>query len=211
VLLRGTRRQILLSAVLVVPPLLVAGIAVDAYAGPAVPTNGFSAAFNFAEPAVLTQNWYRANVALATLVGLALLAVWVGVVLFAVPRWRPVVLAGLAVVSIVATAQMTVTISRASTPLQQVNMLTGLESDDQVAVSRALGWQVWVPQAYEVSWAHLEFFRPDRQPPPGNASVVEVPYPASGSLQSSWPQAPAGWHVAQSSQVGGWVSWRNQP
>lgn len=210
-LLRGTRRQILLSAVLVVPPLLVAGIAVDAYAGPAVPTDGFSAAFNFAEPAVLTQNWYRANVALATLVGLALLAVWVGVVLFVVPRWRPVVLAGLAVVSIVATAQMTVTISRASTPLQQVNMLTGLENDDQVAVSRDLGWQVWVPQAFEVSWAHLEFFRPDRQPPPGNASVVEVPYPTSGSLQSSWPQAPAGWHVAQSSQVGGWVSWRNQP
>ena len=178
VLLRGTRRQILLSAALVVPTLLVTGIAVDAYAGPAVPTRGFSASFNFAEPAVLTQNWVAANVALATLVGLALLAAWVGVVLFAAPRWRPAVLVGLAAVSIVATAQMTVTVSHASTPIQRVNMLTGLEKDDVVAVSRDLGWQVWVPQAYEVAWSRIEFFSPWHQSPPGNASVVAVPYPA---------------------------------
>ncbi len=211
VLLRCSRRQILASAVLVIPPLLVAGIAVDAYAGPSVPTRGFSASFNFAEPAVLTQNWISANVALATGVALALLALWVGVALFAAPRWRPVILIGLAAVSIAATAQMTVTVSRASTPLQQVNMLTGLEADDQIAISKDLGWQVWVPQAYEIWWTRLEFFRPSRQGPPANASVVEVPYPASGPVQSSWPQAPAGWHVAQWSVAGGWVTWRNQP
>jgi subtilisin family serine protease len=110
---------------------------------------------------------------------------------------------------------MTVTVSRASTPIQKVNMLTGLEPDDVVAVSRALGWQAWVPQAYEVWWSRIEYFSPWHQSVPSNASVVEVPYPSgsgsgSGSLRASWPQAPAGWHVAQSSVDGGWVSWRNQ-
>ncbi len=87
VLLRAGRRRILACSALVVLPAMVAGIVVDAYAGTSVPTNGFSAAFNFAEPAVLTQNWNSANVALATVVALGLLAVWVAVVIV-VPRYR---------------------------------------------------------------------------------------------------------------------------
>jgi len=208
VLLRAAPRQILAGAALVLPPAVVAGIAVDAYAGPYVPTAGFGASFNFAEPAVLTQNWIQANVAMATIAGLGLFAVWLVVVLLLPGRLRPLVLAGLAAVSVAATAQMTVTVSRASTPLQQVNMMTGLTPSDQVAVSRSLGWQSAVPQAYEVSWSQLIYFRPDRQPPPAGTTVVEVPWPASGGPQASWPQAPAGWHVAASSQAGGWVAWR---
>ena len=68
------------------PPTLIAAIAVFAYAGGSVPTAGFGGAFAFAEPAVLTQNWTQANVFLATVVGLLLLAAWVGVV-FAADRW----------------------------------------------------------------------------------------------------------------------------
>ena len=72
VLLRADRRQVLGCAAVVVPATVLTAIAVVAYAGSAVPADGFSAAFNFAEPAVLTQNWMRANVALATAVGLGL-------------------------------------------------------------------------------------------------------------------------------------------
>jgi hypothetical protein len=211
VLLRAGRRQVLVCAALVVPVAVVAGIAVDAYAGTSVPTNGFSAAFNFAEPAVLTQNWARANVAHATAVAFALLAVWVAVVLVLPAGRRAIVLAGIAAVSVAATAQMTVTISRASVPVQEADLMPGLVPGDQVAVSRAVSWEMWVPQAYEVPWTTLEFFRPYKgDPPPAGATVVEVPWAGNNAL-ASWPQAPAGWHVAASSAVGGWVAWRDTP
>ena len=60
---------------------------VAVYAGTSLPANGFGAAFNFAEPAVLTQNWTQANVLLATAVALGLLACWV-VPALTVRRWR---------------------------------------------------------------------------------------------------------------------------
>jgi hypothetical protein len=209
VLLRSPPRQVLRWAALVVPPTVVAAVAVDAYAGTSVPTNGFSAAFNFGEPAVLTQDWIRANVALATVAGLALLGVWVAVALLAAPRWRAVVLAGLAAVSMAATAQLTVTISRASTPLVRANLLPDPVPGRQIAVSKDLSWEVWVTQAYQVSWTQLEFFSPASQPPPGGAALVEVPW-AGNSARASWPQAPRGWHVSGASQSGGWVVWTSQ-
>lgn len=209
VLLRAGRRQILACSVLVVLPAMVAGIVVDAYAGTSVPTNGFSAAFNFAEPAVLTQNWISANVELATVVALGLLAVWVAIVIV-VPRYRAIVLVGLAAVSVAATAQMTLTVSRASTPGQKVNLMTGLKPGDQIAVSAYIGWQIWIPQAFQVSWTKLQLFYPPREAPPAGVTVVELPW-AGNSPQASWPQAPFGWHVAASSQAGGWVAWHDAP
>jgi hypothetical protein len=209
-LLRAPRRDIRLCAALVIPPVVVAGIAVDAYAGTAVPTNGFSAAFNFAEPAVLTQNWYRANVALATLVAMALLGLWVGLIHVLPQRRRAVVLAGLALVSIAATAQMSITISRASAQIARAQLVPGLVPSDQVAVDRELTWQVWIPEAYQISWTQLKFFNPATSPPPEGATVVLMPW-TGNSPRESWPQPPAGWHVVSSSQVDGWVAWRDTP
>ena len=57
------------------------------YAGASLPTSGFGSAFNFAEPAVLTQNWTHASVLLATAVTLGLLAAWIGLAA-AGRRWR---------------------------------------------------------------------------------------------------------------------------
>jgi hypothetical protein len=211
VLLRAGRRPVLICAVLVVPVAVVSGIAVDAYAGTSVPTSGFSAAFNFAEPAVLTQSWTQADVVLATGVAVALLAVWVAVVLMLPAGRRAFVLAGIAAVSVAATAQMTVTISRASVAGQEASLMTGLVPGDQIAVSRALSWESWVPQAYEVSWTTLQFFRPYKaDPPPAGVTVVEVPW-TGNTVLASWPQAPAGWHVVASSAAGGWVAWRYTP
>ena len=114
-LLRASRRRILLFAAAVVPPTALGAAAVATYAGPSLPTAGFGSAFTAAEPAVLSQNWNQASVAIATSAAVGLLAVWVAVVLV-VPRWRAVVLAGLGAVSLVAVVQMTTNISQEAPP-----------------------------------------------------------------------------------------------
>ena len=207
VLVRASRRFVVLSAALVVPPTVVAAVAVTAYAGASVPTKGFGAAFAFAEPAVLTQDWTRAGVFLATAVAAGLLAVWV-VVSF---RSRAVVLAGLGAVSLVAVVQMTSDISRAGTPAQEANT-TGLVSllrpGQHLAVGTGVSWESWMPQAYEIPWARLEFFSPASGEPPADASVVEVAWPAGQPASASWPGAPAGWRIAAADEDAGWVAWR---
>jgi hypothetical protein len=51
---------------------VLAAIIVSVYAGSSLPTYSFPTAFNFGEPAVLTQNWNSASVWLATAVALGL-------------------------------------------------------------------------------------------------------------------------------------------
>jgi hypothetical protein len=139
-LLRADRRRICWYAACVAPPTLVAAVAVAAYAGTSVPTAGFGAAFSFAEPAVLTQDWTQASVFVATAAALGLLLAWVGFVLVA-GRWRAAALAGLAAVSLVAVVQMTNHISQASIPAQQVNTTgllkaTGLAPGQPLAIGK---------------------------------------------------------------------------
>jgi hypothetical protein len=220
ILLRADWRRVLVYAACVVPPTLLAAVAVEAYAGASVPTSGFGGAFNFAEPAVLTQGWTRASVLLATGAGLLLLAVWVAVVLAAdrwARGWRAVVLAGLGAVSLVAVAQMTSHISQANTPAQEANTTglvtgSGLKPGEHLAVGRGdssqVSWGIWMPQAYEIPWAQLEFFDPATGPPPANATVVEVAWPAGQAAPASWPQAPRGWRIVASDPAAGWVAWR---
>jgi hypothetical protein len=229
VLLRADRRRILLYAACLVPPTLVAGIAVFAYAGGSVPTAGFGGAFAFAEPAVLVQNWTQANVFLATVVGLLLLAAWVGVV-FAADRWggrlgrwggRAVVLGGLGVVSLVAVIQMTSNIAQASLPAAEANSTglvtaSGLKPGQVLAVgegihAKGVSWESWMPQAFEIWWTQLEFFNPAKGPPPANATVVETEWLPGQPAQASWPQAPPGWRIVASDQAAGWVAWRSTP
>jgi hypothetical protein len=224
VLLRAGRRLILVSAACVVLPTLLAAIVVGAYAGGSVPTAGFGAAFVFAETAVLAQNWVQASVWVATAAAFGLLAACVAVVLAAdrwggrrAQRWRALVLAGLAAVSLVAVAQMTSHISRASTPGQQANTTglisgSGLKPGERLAIGESGGvqgvsWGSWMPQAYEIPWTQLEFFDPAGPPPP-DATVVELAWPAGEPAQASWPQAPAGWRVVASDPAAGWVAWR---
>jgi hypothetical protein len=233
VLLRADRRRILAYAAWVVPPTLLAGIAVFAYAGGSVPTAGFGAAFAFAEPAVLTQNWTQANVFLATAVGLLLLAACVGVV-FAADRWgglwggrwgglwgergRAAVLGLLGVVSLVAVVQMTGTIAQGNLTAQEANttgLVTagGLRPGQVLAVdegihAQGVSWESWMPQAFEVWWTPLEFFNPAKGPPPANATVVEAEWLPGQPAQASWPQAPPGWRIVASDQAAGWVAWR---
>ena len=222
VLLRSAPRRVVVYAACVVPPTLLAAIVVFAYAGASVPTSGFGAAFVFAEPAVLTQDWTTASVLLATVVALVLLGAAVGAVL-AGSRWgspwasrsRTVVLAGLGAVSLVASVQMTSHISQATTPGQERNITavvtgTGLQPGQHLAIGTGLSWETWMPQAYEVWWTPLEFFDATLgQPPPADATVVEVAWPAGLPAAMSWPQGPGeGWRVVLKDWVDGWVAWR---
>jgi hypothetical protein len=210
---------------------------VDVYAGSSLPEAGFGAGFVFGEPAVLTNDWTQASVWLATAVTLGLLAVWVALALAArrwngavlaafrnvpVSRvLRGLMMAGLAAVSLLAVAQMTSHVSQAATPGQEASTsgfvaAAGLKPGDQIAVAYTIGSNVqatqvgywlWAPQAFEVSWTELKFFN-SAQAPPADVNVVETGWPTGQPASASWPHHPAGWRIVASNQAGGWVVWR---
>jgi hypothetical protein len=217
VLLRARPRFILICAGSTAALTVLAAIIVSVYAGSSLPAYSFPTAFNFGEPAVLTQNWNSASVWLATAVALGLLAVWVALAL-AARRWSAVILgvrvsrmlrglmvAGLAGVSLVAVTQMTSHISQGATPAQAQSTtgfvaVTGLKPGDQIAVAFTVGVNIpatdvpyfyWAPQAFEVSWTEMEFFNP-AQAPPARVNVVETGWPSGQPASAGWPNHPAG-------------------
>jgi hypothetical protein len=226
VLLRARARTILLCAAGTAGLAILTGIIVVIYAGSSLRTWGWPWGFDFGELAVLTQDWYRAGVWMATAVALGLLAAWVLTAL-AARRWHDVDLAGrvrvpvlmrrvwalgIAAVSLVALAQMTSRVSQATEPTRAPRT-TGfvaasrLKPGDQVAVASNVSYWVWVPQAFEVWWTELEFFKPG-QPLPAGTTVVETGWRTGQPALASWPQAPAGWRIVASNQAAGWVVWR---
>jgi hypothetical protein len=221
VLLRARTARILSYAAAVTGVTVLATVIVAVYAGTSVPTGGFGDGFNFAEPAVLTQDWNYANVLLATAVALGLLAVWIAAVLV-IRRWRGRMLtAGLGVlgtavaaVSLLAVTQMTSHVSQpgaASRVADTTGMITaaGLRPGEQIAIASDVNAYLWLPQAFEISWTQPEFFDPASQPP-ANASVVETSWPAGQPARASWPDAPAGWRIVASNAGSAWpwVAWR---
>jgi hypothetical protein len=221
VLLRASARRILGYAAAVVGLTAVAAATVAAYAGTSLPVTGFGNGFNFAEPAALTLDWTQTSVLVATAVAFGLLACWIVLALI-VRRWRgPMQACGLGVlglavaaVSLVAVAQMTSHVSQPASSAQAANttgLLTaaGLKPGDQVAISTQVPWELWIPQAFEISWTELQFFNPASQPPPAAVNVVETPWPNGPSASASWPHAPAGWRIVASDQSAGWVIWRH--
>ncbi len=219
VLLRASAARILAYAACATGLTVLAAVIVAIYAGTSLPTNGIGAAFNFAELAVLTQNWTQANMLLATAVALGLLGLW-AVAAITIRRWRGAWLTrglgvlglGVAAVCLVALAQMTSHVSRASTSAEvakTTEMVTasGLRPGDQIAISSDLSWELSIPQAFAIWWTEPEFFNPASQAPPAGVSAVEVPWTGQ-SARASWPHAPAGWRVAASDASAGWVVWR---
>jgi hypothetical protein len=207
-------RRLLACAGLIVPLTIVTAIAVYAYAGSSVSTAGFTGGFTFAEPAVLTQNWTSANVLLATVVALGLLALWVAMTVVLPSRYTVTVLAGLGLVSLVAVVQLTSHVSRASESAAADDTTrfissTGLKAGEQLAIGTGVNWSDWMPQAYQVWWAPLQFFNPAKQGPPAGVSVVELAWPAGQPAQASWPTAPSGWHIVATDGSLGWVAWHS--
>ncbi len=218
-LLRARMRDILVCAAISTGLFVLAAVTVAVYIG-TVPTVGFGAGFNFAEPAVVTQNWTQASVPLATAVTLVMLAVWIGFA-FVLRRLRPGVWLTavsaafgvcVAAVSLIAVAQMTSHVSRTDdSPAQAAMALMDagkVQPGDQVAVTSSLAWPLWVPQAFEVSWTELDLFNPGHQPLPPGTTVVEAEWPTGKPAQAGWPEAPAGWRIVASDQSAGWAVWR---
>jgi hypothetical protein len=210
VLLRADWRRVLAAAAIVVPPTIITAVVVYAYAGSSISTAGFGGGFTSAELAVLTQNWTSANVLLATGVAFALLAVWV----VGARLSRGAVLGGLGLVSLLAVLQLTSHVSQGSESTAAAGTTgfissAGLKPGEQLAIGTGLSWSDWMPQAYQVWWAPLQFFNPATQGPPPDTSVVEVAWPAGEPAQASWPTAPAGWHIVATDGQLGWVAWRS--
>jgi hypothetical protein len=118
-----------------------------------------------------------------------------------------------AAVSLVAVTQMTGHISLATSSNGQAARTllsaSGLRPGERAAVSSDLSWPLWVPQAFEISWAELELYTPSSAwTPPAGVTVVETSWPAGQPARASWPDALAGWRIAASDQAGAWVVWR---
>lgn len=216
VLLRAGLRPVLACAACVTALFVLSALTVAVYVGSSVPTAGFAFGLNFGQVAALTQNWDQASVLLATAVTLGMLAVWIALSRLA-RRWRPALLvlgAGLAAVSLVTVAQITSHVSWVALTRPQAAAATGLlratglKPGEQIAVENDFNWQYWVPQAFEVYWAEIQYFDPDKEPPPAGVTVVETTWPDGQPAQASWPDAPAGWHVVASDRDGDWVAWR---
>jgi hypothetical protein len=218
VLLRADTARILGYAAATAGVTVLAAVTVAVYAGTSLPVSWFGNAFNFAEPAVLAQDWTQVSVLVATAVALGLLACWVVLALIArrgrgVMRTAGLGFLGLAVaaVSLVALTQMTSHVSQAGTAAQTAST-TGmvaaarLKPGDQIAIASNVNWAVWVPQSFEISWTQPELFVPPSQPPAG-VTVVETLWTA-GPATASWPQRPAGWRIVASDRTDGWVVWR---
>jgi hypothetical protein len=222
VLLRVSSVRVLACAAAATAMTMLATVIVAVYAGVSVPTAGFGYAFNFAEPAVLTQNWNQANVLLATAVALGLLAVWIAAT-YVVRRWPGRLRAAglgaigavVAAVSLVAMTQMTSHVSQAGETSRAADLTgmitaTGLRPGEQLAIASNVSWYLSIPQAFEIYWAEPESFNPASQSPPANASVVETAWPAGQPARASWPNAPAGWRIVASDPASAWpwVAWR---
>jgi hypothetical protein len=229
VLLRASARTILLCAAGTAGLAILTGFIVVIYAGSSLLTRGWPWGFDFGEPAVLTQDWYRAGVWMATAVALVLLAVWVltalaahhfhGVDLAGTVRvpvlMRGACTLGIAAVSLVALAQLTSHVSQATEPTRAPRTTgfmtaSGLRPGDQIAVASNVDYWVRVPQAFQVWWTAMELFTPG-QPLPAGTTVVETGWPAGQPAQATWPQAPAGWQIAAANHATGWVVWRKGP
>jgi hypothetical protein len=205
--------MLIACALCVVPPTLLLAVIVDWYTGHthAIPITGFGMAFNFAEPAILTDNWKSANIFLATAVALVLLAVWVAVMTLGIRRRLAVggLIVGLAAVSLFADVQINDHVAEPYNAAQRADVLgltNTLKPGQPIGVSLSVGYYNWMPQDYEIWWTSPVFFDQTDPPPPG-INVVEVPWSPGQAEDATWPTAPQGWRVATADQSAGWVAW----
>ena len=215
VLQRAAARPILAIAACVVCLTMMAALTVAVYAGTSRPTER-GRTFNFGEPAVLTQNWSRASVLIATAAALGLLFLWVYFALLA--RYMRVLAcvagAAVAAVSLVAVAQLTAHCSRADNAwartmgMSEMAAAGRLKPGEQIAVASDITGILRLAQAFEVSSTQVQYFNPYRRPPPADVTVVDTAWPIGQPVRASWPDAPADWRVVAANRFGSWVVWR---
>jgi hypothetical protein len=218
VLLRATTRTILVCAACVAGLAVMAALTVAVYAGTSLPTER-GMRFDFGEPAVLTQNWSRASVLVATMAALALLVAWVVFALLArnVQVLTCLLGAAVALVSLAAVVQLTAYGPRADTAyadktgVAEMAAAGGLKPGEQVAIATNVSGIIRIAQGFEVSSTKLDVFNPFCAPPPADVTVIDAAWPAGKPARASLPEAPAGWRIVAANRLGDWVVWRRSP
>jgi hypothetical protein len=218
VLLRATTRTILVCAACVAGLAVMAALTVAVYAGTSLPT-GRGMRFDFGEPAVLTQNWSRASVLVATMAALALLVAWVVFALLArnVQVLTCLLGAAVALVSLAAVVQLMAYGPRADTAyadktgVAEMAAAGGLKPGEQVAIATNVSGIIRIAQGFEVSSTKLDVFNPFCAPPPADVTVIDAAWPAGKPARASLPEAPAGWRIVAANRPGDWVVWRRSP
>ena len=218
VLLRAAARPILALAACVAGLALLTAVTVAVYAGTSLPTHR-GQRFDFGEPAVLTQDWSRANVLVATAAALALLLLWVVFALLAhsvrVMAW--VLGAVVATVSLMAVVQLTAYSTRADSAWAKQTGITDmaaagrLQPGEQIAIATNISGVARIAQEFEVPSTQVHFYNPSCQPPPADVTVIDAHWPRRQPAQASLPDAPAGWQIAGANRSGSWVVWRRSP
>jgi hypothetical protein len=214
-LLRAAPRPILAVTACVAGLTIVAAETVAVYAGTSLPT-GPGKRFNLGEPAVLTQNWSRASVLVATAAALALLFLWVFFAVLAryLPGLNAVMGVAVAAVSLVAVAQLTVHCSQVDNAsaraegIPQMAAADALQPGQQIAIASNVSGILRIAQAFEVPSTQLQVFNPFCQPPPADVTVIDAAWPSGKAARASWPDVPAGWQLVAASRLGSWVVWR---
>jgi hypothetical protein len=218
VLLRAAARPILAFTACTAGLTILTAVTVAVYAGTSLPTQR-GRRFDFGEPALLTQDWSRASVLVATVAALALLLLWVAFA-FLARRVRDlawVLGASVAVVSLMAVAQLTAYSLRADSAwanamgIREMATVGGLQPGEQIAVASNISGVMRIAQEFEVSATQVHFFNPYCQLPPGDVTVIDAVWPAGQPVQASLPDAPAGWRVIAANRFGSWVVWRRSP
>ena len=230
VLLRARGRWLIGYAVTAAVLSAGLGEAVSRYAGPYQHVHGF-AAFNWAEPVVLTHAGDILSVRRATAVAIGLLALWTGLALlirwlaarphrrwlpgrWPLSRWRAAVLVPILAMNVYALAQMTSRISDQGTRDQRANSLalitaTGLKPGQKVVLDYDMWdeWGTWLPQSFEVWWIRLDMVNGGKGVLPAGTTMLETAWPSGYTAQQTWPQHLPGWHVVATNREYSWVIW----
>jgi hypothetical protein len=215
VLLRAAPRPILAVTACVVGLTIVAAEAVAVYAGTSLPT-GPGKRFNLGEPAVLTQNWSRASVLVATAAALVLLFLWVFFAVLAryLPGLNGVAGVAVAAVSLVAVAQVTAHCSQVDNAsaraagFAEMAQADALKPGQQIAIASNVSGILRIAQAFEVPSTQLQVFNFFCQPPPADVTVIDAAWPSGKAARASWPDVPAGWQLVAANRLGSWAVWR---
>ncbi|TDD73498.1 hypothetical protein [Actinomadura rubrisoli] len=212
VLLRATRRTLLVAVAAAVALTLLTACVVQWYAGDRLSRYTYTR-YDFPETSFLTWDWTSFHLWRATWAGLALLGL--AVLASLLRRLGPLLLSGLlAAVAlamvVTATDNIARPLVRESTAHTDLRGRADLEGTRSVALDWNVPWTIRLSQFYWAWWSEGSVFNARDVRPPQNVDMVILAWPKKVPAAATWPGgAPAGWRIADSRRTaeGDWVAW----
>ncbi|MFG6193770.1 hypothetical protein [Nonomuraea sp. JJY05] len=191
VLVKGGRLAVVRHALAAAGLTAVTGGVAAWYAGDRLERYAFIA-FDFPEVIFLTGENDALDLVEASVPALVLLACLTGAAFLTARRARLLV-----VVGVLALIDIAFTAGQAPARPSGADWLPA-PPPGRVAVDRRVRWNIWVPLAYRVSWARIEFYK---ERPPSGACTAVVPYGTA---------PPPGWAATgRGGAQMGWTTWSN--